>query len=434
LDFNHNWGGLNNRDWGIEGHIAASSIKGPNEALIAVQSSSNHYFQRPDAIGYSMDSTATSMNGYEWELVFKKLSGEHFTGRFWINEISPGFEVNDIGFSRNSERVGAGGSISYQEIKPSSLYRNYQFGLFTDHWVRHSAFADLSQNSLKKAYSLGVIEINGQIEFLNYWGVNFGLGRSAQHFSASATRGGPLMIQPGDTYFWIHANTDQREPVIIEPFFSFENSFHDGYSWDTGLETTFRPFQGWEIQMEPSFNKEFNPAQYIETVVDPNYTETYGHRYIFGELEHQTLSLETRLNFAFNSKLTVQFYAQSFVSSGKYLKYKQLRYPESFLFDRFDEGSTIVDGENDIKYLDFDRDGEYDFSFENGDFTIRSLKLNGVLRWEYLPGSTLFLVWQHSRFNEINSGAFNLNNSLNRLWGTQPANAIILKLNYWLNM
>jgi len=132
--------------------------------------------------------------------------------------------------------------------------------------------------------------------------------------------------------------------------------------------------------------------------------------------------------------LTIQFFAQTFISSGKYLDYKQLRLPESFAFNNFFEGETIDDGENDQKQLDFDADGNYDASFEDGDFNIRSFKLNGVLRWEYLPGSTLFLVWQHSRLNEKNVGIFDLNNSLDRLWGTAPANAIILKVNYWLNL
>ena len=104
------------------------------------------------------------------------------------------------------------------------------------------------------------------------------------------------------------------------------------------------------------------------------------------------------------------------------------------MFDFFEEGTTVVDGDDDEKYLDFNGDGEYDSSFENGDFTISSLKLNGVLRWEYLPGSTIFLVWQHCRFNEKNIGTFDLNNSLDRLWSTQPDNAIILKLNYWFDM
>jgi Domain of unknown function (DUF5916)/Carbohydrate family 9 binding domain-like len=434
LDFSHNWGGLNSRDWGIEGHVAGSSINGHPEALTEVQSSSNHYFQRPDAIGYSLDSSRTSMNGYEWELTLKKLSGDHFTGRFWINEITPGFEVNDIGFYRNSERVGAGGRVSYQEIKANALFRSYEVSLFTDHWVRHNAFNDLSWESLKQAYSNGVAELNGQIEFLNYWGLNFGIGHAAEHFSANATRGGPLMTQPGNTFFWMYANSDEREIVYFEPSFGYEQNSHNGYNWDIRLQSTFRPSPGWEIQIEPSLEKELNPAQYVETADDPGYYETYGHRYIFAELNHQTISLETRLNIAFNPKLTIQLYAQSFITSGKYQNYKQLRKPESFAFDFFEEGTAIFDGDEGEKHIDFDGDGKSDFSFEDADFNIRSLKLNAVLRWEYLPGSTLFLVWQHSRFNEQNLGAFEFSNSLDRLWGTPSDNAVILKLNYWLDL
>jgi len=447
IDFMHNWGGASNRDWGVEGHFAGSFIKGSREALTEVQTASNHYFQRPDAIGYSLDTTATSMGGSTWEVSFQRLSGEHWTGRFWLNEITPGFEVNDIGYSTEGERVGAGGNIRYQEIKPGSfLFRNYQVRFFTDHIARHSLLENISWKSLHKAYSLGVFQLSTNVEFLNYWGFMFGVGHSIEVYSATATRGGPLMTQPGEVYFELGANTDRREALYFAPSYRYDDGLRGGYRWKTQLSTIFRPTPGLEIQIEPSFNRELNPAQYVKTIDDPDYTATYGKRYLFGELERQTFSVETRLNLAFSSKLTFQLYAQPFISSGKYQRYKTLNRPESFDFNIFEEGKPNFD-KNDVfhneshtwiqngeRYFDFDGDGNPEYSETDADFNVRSLKLNAVLRWEYRPGSTLFIVWQHSRSSENNIGVFDLGDSLNKLWSTQPDNVIIVKLNYWLGL
>lgn len=445
IDFKHNWGGPTNQDWAIEGHIAGSTIKGSPEALTEVQTASNHYFQRPDAIGYSLDTTATSMSGRTWEVSFVKLSGEHWTGRFWINETTPGFEVNDIGYSTESERVGAGGNVRYQEIKPGPLFRTYQFRLFTDHVARHSLLKDISWKSLENAYSMGVIELSTGAEFLNYWGLNLSFGHSIEHYSAVATRGGPLMTEPGNAYIQIGANTDSRKSLFFAPSFRYQDGLRGGYQWSTQLRTTLRPYSGLEIQIDPGYSRDLDLAQYVDTIDDPGYTPTFGYRYLFGELQRQTFSLETRFNLALNPKLTIQLYSQIFVSSGKYQNYKLLKRPESFDFDFLKEGipgggqidtrddgyTWVRDGE---RYIDLDGNGISDYSLTDEDFNIRSLKLNAVLRWEYLPGSTLFVVWQHSRYSDNNIGLFDFGHSLNRLWNTQPDNAIIVKLNYWFGM
>lgn len=446
VDFEHTWGGERNRDWGFTGRVVGSYVKGTEEAIQKIQKSSNHYFQRPDAIRFSFDSTATSMRGMEWGLEFRRLSGEHWTGSVWLNEITPGFEINDLGFSTSGERLSLGTRITYQEIKPGSLFRNYEFRFFATNNIRHSFLEDFSWKSLKDAYDGGRLSVDLQFEFLNYWGMNFDLSYSPQNFSDTATRGGPLMIEPGSQGIEISANTDRRKSINFEPSINYEDGFRGGYEWGVELETTIRPSSGWEIEVQPSFEKEINPSQYVDTVEDHKYTRTFGKRYIFGELKQKSFSLETRLNISFNPKLTVQFYAQPLISSGQYLNYKQLTRPKSFEFDEFEEGIAIGQGDfvscvegrtclqEEERYIDFDGDGVSDLNFSDEDFTFRSLKLNAVLRWEYLPGSTLFLVWQSSRRSEINTGTFDLSNSLDSLWNTEPDNAFILKINYWFSM
>lgn len=254
------------------------------------------------------------------------------------------------------------------------------------------------------------------------------------------------MVRPASLSFEIRGNTDRRKDLFFEPSVSFEDRVLGAYEWQMGLEVAVRPSPSWEIELEPNYSNELNPAQYVDTADDIGYAPTFGNGYLFGELKRQSFSLETRINIAFNPKLTLQFYAQPLISSGQYIEYKQLQRSESFDFDVFEEGAPVV-GTDDVscvdgrtcvydgeRYIDFDGDGKTDFSFSDKDFNIRSLRLNAVLRWEYRPGSTLFLVWQQSRRSEDNVGSFNLDDSLSALWDTQPENAFILKLNYWFDL
>jgi hypothetical protein len=74
------------------------------------------------------------------------------------------------------------------------------------------------------------------------------------------------------------------------------------------------------------------------------------------------------------------------------------------------------------------------------DFTIRSLRGNAVLRWEYRPGSTIFVAWQQNRSSALtwfdagpDAGRFDFGRDRSALFSTRPDNVLVLKVNYWLN-
>ena len=445
-DFEFNWGGPRSRNWALLGHAVGTYIKGPATAITEIQTSSTHYFQRPDAQRFSLDSTVTSMRGLEWQLQFQRRSGQHWTGSVWVNERTPGFEINDLGFLSSGEGVSGGTRITYREIKPGSLFRSYRIRLFAVHDWRHRVFNDFSWQSAKNAYDGGRWSLNSELEFLNYWRLELELNLSPEYLSDTATRGGPLMTEPGKAGISIRGSTDRRRKLHFRPRFDYRDGLRGGYEWRTQLAATFRPSAGWEIYLQPGFSQELDPGQYVETTGVLDYAATFGNRYIFGELKQNSFSIESRLNVTLNPKLTIQLYAQQLISSGKYGAYKQLLRPESFDFDVLEEGSALVQEgsisclggrtcvHNEERYIDFDGDGNIDFSFSDENFNVRSLKLNTVLRWEYRPGSTLFLVWQHTRLSKENMGSFDLGNSINRLWQTEPNNAVILKLNYWFDL
>ena len=460
IDFEHNWGGSRSRNWALTGFFAGSAISGPTAAITRIQRSSIHYFQRPDATRFSVDSTRTSITGVNWRLQFERRSAEHWTGGVWAGEISPGFEINDLGFSRDGERLDVGARLNYREILPGKLFRSYNFSLWTFHNFRHEALDDVfSPASWAAAHQRGGFFLNTDFTFLNYWNAHFSTHYSPQSQSNTATRGGPLMLDPASTRYTIRLRTDRRASVFLQPSVTYDDRHRGGYKTDIGVEMTLRPSPSVQIQLQPKYSQEIEPAQYVTSTDDASFGATYGRRYIFAELERRSFSLQTRLNMAFTPHLTLQLFAQPLLSSGDYLSYKQLREARTFDFDVFNEGTAVpvVDGVSCTggrtcvldgnRYVDFDGDGASDLSFADRSFTIQSLRLNAVLRWEYRPGSTIFLVWQQSRSNEcrgatpspelcqIRNGSFDVTRDFSSLFGdATPDNMFIIKVNYWLGL
>ena len=179
------------------------------------------------------------------------------------------------------------------------------------------------------------------------------------------------------------------------------------------------------------WDKEF--AQWVDAFEDPTATHTFNNRYVFAEMDQTQLSANIRLNWTFTPRLTLQFYAQPLISHGHYHDYKELAKPRSYDFNTYEKDQiTFNDGEYTI---DPDGSGPAEtITFSNPDFYVKSFRGNAVLRWEYSPGSTFYLVWTQSRMNTDYDDTFAFNRSMSRLWTVPADNIFMLKFTYWWNM
>lgn len=445
LDFEHMWG---DREWAIQGFWAGSLVRGDTAALTRIQRSSNHYFQRPDS-DFEVDSAATSMTGAEWRLEFERRSGEHWTGSVWLGEVTPGFEVNDLGYSRSSEQLDVGARVSYREIQPGPVLRDYSVTLWTYHNWRHDALDDpWSPSNWGHAYKDGSFSLMGRGTFNNYWDGHVSVSYNPEVLDDAATRGGPLMTSPSRLGTNLRLSTDERRSVSLGASVGYDFG-EGGTSLRGGLGATIRPSPGWELELEPAWSTSRDEDQYVTALDDDAFAPTYGRRYLFGELDRRSFSLQTRLNVTVTPELTLQLFLQPLIEAGHFTAYKQLERAESFDFIDFEAG-TAMDGDGDgvadqcaggticglngARYLDFDGDGVPDGSFDDRDFNIVSLRGNAVLRWEYHPGSTLFLVWQQRRYDRRSFGDLDFGRDRGDMLAIQPDNVFIVKVNYWLGL
>ncbi len=410
--------------WVLTGWGGASHVKGNEKRMTDLQRSSRHYFQRPDAGHISVDSSATSLTGYAGRVMLNKQKGSLLLNSA-LGFIDPGFDVNDAGFLWHADKINGHFTAGYQWNKPTKYYR--ETGMVSALF----ASADFDYN-LTWAGAFFI----GWIKFLNYYSLEAMFAYNPETLDSRKTRGGPLTKNlPGlEANFWFHS--DRRKQIVIG-LSSFGYTRNED-EWSRGLEIDlqWKPLTNLSLELEPeiTWNREF--AQWVDAWDDPAAKKTYGRRYLFGELSQTEISAGIRLNWTFTPRLSLQGYFQPLISSGDYTNFKALDRPKSYDFNIFGQGGSTIEKQDETYTVDPDGPAGIaePYSFSDPDFNFKSLRANVVLRWEYRPGSTFYLVWTQSRRHAETIGDFQFRKSLYRLGDTQPDNILMVKVNYWLNL
>lgn len=386
-----------NKTWVLTGWAGMSQLRGNEARLTALQRSSRHYFQRPDAGHVEVDSFATSLTGYAGRLLLNKQKGNVIFNSA-IGFVDPKFDLNDMGFLFRTDVINGhiGGGYKWTKLGRFTRYRELLGAVFGSR--------DFDGNMIW----MGVWQ-SGYFEFLNYYSFNYSFAYNPETVNNNRTRGGPLTLnRPGwQANFFL--NSDSRKTWVFGL-----GTF--GYSrgpqnWDGGFDASveWKPSANLSVSTGPTLWWNRNFAQYVTVIPDPQATATFGNRYIFAALKQTELSASIRMDWTFTPRLSLQLYAQPLISSGDYFSYKELTRPRSYEFTPY-----LTD--------------------RSDDFNFKSLRGNAVLRWEYSPGSTLYFVWTQSRTDYENFGDFRFNRSVNRLTDARPDNIFLIKASYWLGL
>jgi hypothetical protein len=388
----------------VEGSITASRVAGTAAAIARTQRSAVHYYQQPtDDLAF--DSTLTSLSGYATQLKFGKYGGG--VTRFETSFVrqSAGFEVNDLGFLRRADIQdwSTWAALSFRE--PRWIYRWAQFNV--NHWQTWNT----SGRRLEMAFNT-----NGHMGFENNWDAHAGVtfGRLAESYCDRCTRGGPALRMSPGIHPWFGINGDSRGMVV--PSMWVNLSFADeGRTRSVSLSpsATLRFSTRLQTSIGAGFTERDEHTQWYGNIED---AATGTTRYTFAHLDQRTVSMNVRLNYTATPDLTFEFYGQPFVSTGTYSDFRELSpSPDA---DRYDRRFNTFEPAADARRS----------------FRVMQLRTNAVLRWEYLPGSTLFLVWTHGRQDD--SGQRTDASWLTEyrdLFDLRPDNTFLIKLAYWIN-
>jgi len=409
------------RQWIMTGFLAGSRVGGSEQAISSTQLNSSHYYQRPDADYLEYDPERTSLNGHIGEIALAK-NGEWY-GSLALKQVSPGLELNDMGFHTRVDYRALSTLYGYQSLTATKRFRNYgYYGYANQTW---NFGGDLFYNG---------ISAGAYWTFLNLW--NFGLqgGINPSAVSDRFTRGGPLAKVPSSWIFSINGASDNRKLIWFNGYSEYRRDDSGGDSRYLQLTTNIRPASSLSLSFGPVLSGTRSTGQFVRSVGDALATGTYGRRYVFANLNQTTLSMDTRIEWTFTPLLSLQVYAQPFVSAGRYSAFKEFEAPRTYDFAVYgrDRG-TIVRSASGVYTVDPDGpDAAPEFSFGDPNFNVRNLRGNAVLRWEYRPGSALFVVWQQQRSGFEPIGDFDFGRDVVDIFHTVPTNVFLVKATYWI--
>ncbi len=379
------------RAWAFMGNFIYSNVHGSEERIAVLQQSSTHYFQRPDLEYTDFDSTRTAISGYQGRFGIKKMRG-NFTMQAALGFISPGFDVNDAGYIQSTNRINWHVVGQYRWLEPKSWYRQIYLSLMT------SRNFDFDGNLLfKQTYGALTVVMP------NYWVLNSNIQFTPDGLSTTLTRGGPLMGYAGYINSSASINTDSRKSVQAEVNFQNQDSNDKGFYRQFEVGLIYKPSSSVRLTLSGSGTTANDKQQWVSNIAGA--AAPYGVHYVFSTIDYRVTALTMRMDWGITPRLSLQTYIQPFLAVGHYYGFKELA-----------EAGTY-------EYNPYAYSG-------NPDFNMKSFKANMVLRWEYLPGSLLYLVWTQNRSNFDNPGDYRFSRDMRSLFNTWSDNIIFVKFTY----
>lgn len=415
IDFTHYFG--EERKWFVSAATAGSNLTGSASAIEKLQRSSVHNFQRVDADYLEVDPDRTSLNGFGGNVQTGKVGGRwnFMAFGYWK---SPGFDLNDVGYLQNADAVITGLWSAYNFDKPFGIFRqirpNANFWTGWDFGGTHR-------------FTGGNISVYAQ--FKNLWWANIGSNYEGNSISNDLLRGGPSILYPSSMNGWLSLGTSSSKKVSATLSVSGSQGAEDSSErYSVGMNLTVKPGQSFTATISPSWSRNRNELQYVTNTQD-------GNRYILSQINQQIVSMSLRMNYNITPDLTIQYWGQPFLAAMDYSSFKAVTDPRAEnLEDRYhliSAAETTYDAANNRYLIDENRDGTEDYRFKNPDNNYDQFLSNLVVRWEFRPGSTIYLVWSQTRSYNDSTGSFSLEQNLDNLYTSKkPYDVFLAKFTY----
>ncbi|HEX7939843.1 MAG TPA: DUF5916 domain-containing protein, partial [Gemmatimonadaceae bacterium] len=303
------------RRYAINAYVAASDVRGSAQAIAATQTSFVHNYQRPDDhIAY--DSTRTSLSGASFQINFNKNGGGITRFSTGYQYISPGFEINDIGYLSRANQQNQYLWYALQFIKPTKVYRqfNINFNQWTN-WTTDGLRQELGGN------------INAHMQLPNNIWLHVGEGGNALAPSVCdlCSRGGPAVRVSRSLWGWAGIEGDGRHSFIPYLFTRWSRG-DEGHSGGWGVDPSVT------IKIASRFSTDIG-LSYGHDIMDAMWYNNYGDvgsdtaHYTFAKLNQHTLSGSIRANYTMTPTLSLQVYASPFMTGGDYTNRRELSDP-----------------------------------------------------------------------------------------------------------
>jgi len=353
----------------------------------------------------------SAIHGTAGWLSFTKQSGTinaGASGRWETDKL----DLNDAGFLSAPDEIHSHGWVNYdhESTADSPLIRRGSFGASVWRGWLYAGNEGYDIDTGEEVWSYGAghptsigVDTDGWIQFGNFWTAWYGVGADPYCSNKYLTRTydgerGPLMHTPGGVWGWWGVRTDGRKDIVYELEGNLNRNDAGGRTDYVELSVDWTPTTRIGLSLDAGYNTTHAMASFVDNFASPG-EGIGGVSYVFAELDRQTVDLTLRADLLFSRHLSLQLYAQPYLTVGEYSKPKRLARADSY------------------------------------DFEYASVNVNAVLRWEYRPGSTLYLVWKQGRSSyddgfSYGSG-FRPELSASEMFDSEPENTVLIKLAHW---
>lgn len=335
------------------------------------------------------------VNGSAGRISFNKDGGEHWRGSVSGDFTSKTYNVNDIGFFRRPNDYGATARVMYRDDQVTEWKRFWSVGT-RYHYRKNFEGAELFHQFSAEA----------SLRLLNYWELNFEAEVDQGKYDDRETRGYGLYRKPERQRVEFRVETDPRQPIVAEGNVSLGRLIGDGSFSSYQLELELKPFSNFTLQFELSHSRREREFAWVDNSSTPLLSNGTGFT-IFADRTTREWDLTSRGSFVFTRDLTLQYYVQVFFAKGTFANYAVMTSPDSF-----------------VPYAGYQRE----------DFSELSFHSNLVLRWEFLPGSTAYLVWSQARNGDRGTFSSPLSEDLRNTFALPMENVLLLKISYWWSL
>jgi hypothetical protein len=401
LDFRHRFLG----NYEVGGSLDYSRVRGSADAILGLQTDAVHYYQRPDA-NLPLDSSRTLLTGDAEELRVGKVGGKHLMFETSYQRRSPGFEINDLGYMQRADQQSWNTWAGFFDRTERRYYKRFQWNVnWWQYWTTASLPLEAATNT------------NLHITLKNNAGIHTGatLGQLGATYDDRAARGGPALRQDRYVSPWLFIVGDDRRGIVPNVNVNyFRTSGGRTHSASIGPGVDIKILGRFSSSLSMRFSHDVRDNQWYGRYDNQDGSAAY----TFAHLDQTTTSATLRLNYTFAPNVSLQAYAQPFVSKGTFSQVRQL-------------SATPRADAYDDRFASFD---DTSVTSNPGGFNYKALQSNLVFRWEYAPGSTLFAVWNHGRQGyDTVEGTRSFTGDVEDLFRLHPVNTFLIKMSYWLN-
>ena len=373
--------------WIFEWAAAATRVTGSQEAIAVTQLSSARYYQRPDADHVEFDPTRTSLDGGAGRVMLSKSTGL-WRPNVQIQAYSPGFETNDVGFLQRADIASGHALMQYVNESPTKSFREREVWIGT--WMNGNFDGDTIERG---------VFVDHFAELQSFWSYRAALFLMPGSFSDQQTRGGPVVRTLRSWDLELSLSSDRRRRFAFESNAIIEDGEEDTWERSGGVSLAYRPSPNLLLSIGPYYSRSREAHQYVERI---------GNSYVFGVLDQRSFELATRADWTLSPRLSFQLYLQPFIAAGDYHDLHELAEPRT------------------ADYI------PYDGVASEPDFNFRSVRGSAVVRWEFRPGSALYVVWNENRADVTAEGDFRFGPDMRAISSAPSHDVFLIKVSYWL--